>query len=216
VKRVRAAIEHEWAHRRWVWLCVASVAAIVLWAAHWGLGATAPVDSFTQCAQAGYPVTETDPPICSAAGHQFVGARTAASPAAEAPAVSQPFDLLVDGDNHGSYPHKQEVISNEADWERYWRTVHAALSAVPPLIPVDFAASSVIALSEGRQPTGGYGLKVQGIMTSDRGTVVDVLEETPAASCHPAATPSDRYLIVRTGHLPEPVTFRITNEQRGC
>ncbi len=213
MKRVRAVIEHEWSHRRWVWLCVASVAAIVVWIAR--PIETAPIDSYARCAAAGNPITQTDPPVCVIGAEHFVG--PASSPTATAPPTNaQPFDLLVAGDSRGAYPRRQEAITSQGAWEQYWRTVHASISPLPPLLPVDFTTSEVLAVSQGRQPNGGYDVKITNIMTSATGTVVDVVETSPAATCHAPAVPTDPYMIVRTIKLPEPVIFRLTTQKRSC
>jgi hypothetical protein len=130
--------------------------------------------------------------------------------------ITAPFELLVEGDSGGQYPKRQEVITSQSDWVRYWDQVHAGLRSIPPILPVDFTSSNVLALSEGPQSTSGYNLEIHSVETSAAGTVVDVAETTPGPTCRVTDSFTNRYFIARTGKLPEPVSFRITTQQHTC
>jgi hypothetical protein len=198
------------------WLVTVVVASLILALAWLVTGrVTEPIDSYAECVAAGHPVLESSPPICRAGGHNFRGPISSPEPSSEA-VESQPFKLLVDGSSPGQYPRRQEVIRTQAQWEQYWRLVHTG-AATPPLLPVDFATQHVVALSLGRQVTGGYDIKVAGITTSRSGTVIDVTEIATAPGCPVHSAPqTNPYFIVQTAHLPEPVSFRITAGQRTC
>jgi hypothetical protein len=186
---------------------------LAAWLLHGQL--TARVDSFAKCASEGYPVAESDPPTCNDGRHAFVGPRASPGPST-APSASLPFELLVDGDSASDYPQRQETITTQADWTRYWRSVHASLASLPPILPVDFTKDNVIAISEGRKMTGGYNLKITGIMAATTGTTVSVTETVPTTTCAVTQATTNRYLIVRTSKLAEPVSFRISTDYRQC
>jgi hypothetical protein len=200
------------------------IAGVVVWLISLGAWAfyahpTELIDSYAKCAEEGYPVSDTEPPTCSVRGRTFVGPRTSVAPTASStPVVGaiQPFDILVEGDSGSTYPTRQEVIKTDQDWRRYWREIHAHLPAIPPLLPVDFSSSQVIALSEGQKPTGGYNLKITTITSTTKGTIVDVAESIPTVTCTVTQSPTNRYFVVRTAKLPPPVVFRITTEHRRC
>lgn len=180
-------------------------------------GTPAPaIASFAQCAQAGYVVSDTNPPACSDGRHAFVGPATAAADASSAPGQSLPFELMVEGNSGGNYPQRQELIVSQSDWERYWKQVHAGLHSTPPILPVDFSASNVVALSNGQTPTTGYNLKITSITSSANGSVVDYTLTVPTITCKVAVTPSDRYFIARTPKLTPPVSFRLTTTYHRC
>jgi hypothetical protein len=176
---------------------------------------THPIDSFQACAEAGYPVRESDPPTCSDGTHTFVGPR-GASAGSTAPATTIDYELLVDGDSLGDYAHMQEHITNQADWQAYWRRIHADAGTLPPIIPVDFKVSDVVALSQGQQSSGGYNIRVTGIATSSAGTAVSVTETAPGKNCIVTTAFTNPYYIVKTPKLTEPVSFRITAEEHDC
>jgi len=197
---------------------IALVAAgLGLWLAGWLLRGhpTTLIDSYDRCADAGYPVTDTNPPACTAGATTFLGARATPSPSPP-PAVSQAFNILVQGDSGGRYPKGQQIITTPAAWSAYWRDVHSHLSPVPPLPAIDFAAYDVIVLSEGPQATGGYSLKVTGITTSAAGSVINITDSIPTITCRVVLAASNRYFIARTAKLTPPVSFRITTTHRRC
>jgi len=178
--------------------------------------ATSPLDSFAQCALAGYTVSDTNPPICDDSHTVYLGPVASATPAPVAVAA-QDFELLVDGDSHSNYPRGWQVITTQADWVKYWSAVHAALPTLPPLLPVDFSRLDVVALSEGHEPTSGYSLKITEIAAGPGGSVVDITESFPTITCTVTPDPpTNRYYIVDTAKLSAPVSFRLTSEPRQC
>jgi hypothetical protein len=181
-----------------------------------GATRTEPIDSFTQCAEDGNPITESEPPVCQTGNRYFIGPLHATPvPETLGESVSaQGFDILVEGDSGGDYPRRQEVIRDDATWQQYWTHVHT--SPYPPLIPVNFGTSSVIAISEGRQETTGYNYRVNGVATGSRGTIVDITESIPTVTCNVTSKTTNRYFIVRTPKLTDPVSFRTTTEYRHC
>jgi hypothetical protein len=176
---------------------------------------TTQLDSYQECANAGYPITDTNPPACDSGSQFFLGPATSTSPSLP-DASTQAFQVLVDGDSGGQYPKGEQVITNQTDWQHYWNTVHAALPAVPPILPVNFTTSNVIALSSGPETTAGYTLEIAGVTASAAGSVVSVVESVPTITCAVANTPSNRYFIATTPKLPSPVVFQVTTTPREC
>ena len=208
---------------------VKAVAAVLLVGATVGIflpragSQPAPIASYQACATAGYPIAQTDPPVCRVGSERFVGPAAPAASAAvlgessqSAPRIGVTYDVLVEGDSGGTYPAGPVAIQTPAQWQHYWATVHAALPALPPILPVDFTSSSVIAFNAGRQPTSGYGFRVTGIMTGASGSTVRAIESRPSAGCPTAAKPTNSYRIVRSDRLTEPVKFEISVEERRC
>ncbi len=201
-------------HKRWV-LAGGALAAIIVWAVLIRALDTSPIDSFIRCAAAGNPVSETNPPTCSEGGRYYVGPDAAPEVSSE-PMVSLPFQILVDGDSGGHFPRSSQLINDESSWEEFWSWIHNSKSAVPPLIPVDFAKNSVIAISEGREQTNGYEYKITNVSVSKTRTVVDIRESIPTITCKVANIRTNRYYIVRTDKVQEPISYRISSERRKC
>ncbi|HVQ44515.1 MAG TPA: protease complex subunit PrcB family protein [Candidatus Saccharimonadia bacterium] len=200
--------------RRHRWPQLAAAAALAALGYH--AGTTARIDSYAACVAAGRPAAQTTPPTCRDGRHTFVGPTPSTAPQRPA-ATRAAFDILVDGDTRVALPARgQAHIADHADWQAYWRTTHAGLATLPPLIPVDFAQADVIGASLGPMPTTGYGLKVISIQTTPAGSTVHLSEITPTITCAVAQTVTNRYLIVRTTKLPQPVNFQISTDRRSC
>jgi hypothetical protein len=205
--------------RRHPWLVLAGILAVGLIA----IGiigsrgvALRSIDSYAACTEAGYPVTDSYPPVCRYGKRNFVGP---ADTAPSAPAALETVDhmTLVDGDTRGPYPPRGQVlIDNQADWEAYWRLAHTGISPLPPMLPVDFSQYSVAAASLGTEQTNGYLLKVTNVTRGAAGSYVDLTESIPTFSCKVTPMITNRYLIVRTPKLTEPVHFRLTSQPRKC
>ena len=174
------------------------------------------ITSYSACVEAGYPMVVAEPPVCRASNHNFTGTPYPSLTPVVA-AVSTAYETLVNADTHSSVgAHHQEFINTQAQWESYWFTVHSGLPSVPPLIPVDFTRFSVVAVSLGPQPMDGYGIKITNLTMATSGSIVSVTESSPTITCQVAQVTTNRYLIVRTKKLIEPVSFRITAEKRHC
>jgi hypothetical protein len=173
-----------------------------------------PITSFAQCTQAGYIVTDTNPPACSDGHRAFLG--DAITTPTEPAGQTLPFELMVEGDSGGNYPKRQEVITTQAAWQQYWDQVHSGLPSIPPILPVDFNSSDIVSLSSGRELTNGYGLKVTGVIASSAGTTVDATLTVPTVTCPVANTATNRYFIAKTPKLTQPVSFRISLEYHRC
>jgi hypothetical protein len=59
------------------------------------------------------------------------------------------------------------VVRDEAGWRALWERIHGAGKDAPPLPVVDFGRDMVIAVSTGKQATGGYGVVVRGSRQKD-------------------------------------------------
>ena len=101
-------------HRIWLLSIVAGLIAVAVFAAilFWPHPQAA-ITTYAGCVAAGYPVLETDPPICRVGAHSFVGPLKGLS--SPQPAIaSVPFDILVTGDTANVIPaHMQTDIENQ-------------------------------------------------------------------------------------------------------
>jgi hypothetical protein len=172
-------------------------------------------NSFSSCKEAGYPFTDTNPPACTVGDHTFLGPYAHATPS-EAPVTSQPFEVLVSGDSEGDYPKSHEVITNQTQWQTFWSQIHSSLPTEPPLLPINFAQSDVITLSDGRQSTTGYTLEITSINVSTAGTTIYATESVPTFTCGVSYAPSNPYYIVSTDKLPPPISFDIVRSPHEC
>lgn len=175
---------------------------------------TSPLDSFAACAEAGYPISDGEVVTCIAGNATFRGAPERRAEPAEA-VSTEPFTLLASADSGTATPREQVVIRSQEQWAAWWRTIHAGL-VQPPLLPVNFATSNVVLIVGGPKQTSGYTYRVTGIARGTRTTVIDTSESIPTIGCPVQAQRSNRYYIVRTAPLPDPVVFRNSSQSRYC
>jgi hypothetical protein len=189
--------------------------AIIVWLVLIRAMDTEAIDSFNRCVEAGNPVSGSNPPTCTEGNHYFMGPLATPEPVGET-MVSQPFQVMVDGDSGGIFPRSSQVINDPDTWQDYWRWIHDSEGQLPPILPVDFSKNSVIVISEGQQQTSGYVYKVTGIMVGDSRTTVEIRESIPTITCKVKNTKTNRYHIVKTEKLKDPVVFRESVEHRKC
>ena len=169
-----------------------------------GPGYFARLDSFKECANAGFPVTDTNPPTCNDGSKTFVGPLGTPEPSAVAYQTID-FQVLVEGDSQGTYPAKNQLITSQAAWQSFWIQVHRQLPATPNLIPVDFSKYDVVALTLGPKPTDGYTVRLLSLSAAGADFTADVQIREPAQSCKLPAKATGPYYLAQvpkvTGHL---------------
>lgn len=193
---------------------MAVLAIVVLWLPK--PGRSEHISDYATCAAAGYPITDTEPPVCRGPGNQnYTGPHQNMAP--DGPAyTSRNFQILVDGDLATGYQRGQQVITTQADWQAFWSKLHEGTNTSPPVIPVDFEVHDVVAFVQGRQSTDGYSLRVTAVLTSDSGSSLSFVEQSPGPLCPVVAKSSNRYLLIQTPKLPEPVSFKISDVAHDC
>jgi hypothetical protein len=201
-------------HKRGI-IVSGALSLVLAWVVLFHIFDTSPIDSFIRCADAGNPVSETNPPTCTEGSRYYVGPAATPEPSTEA-MRSLSFQILVDGDSGGNFPRSSQLINDQTSWEEFWGWIHNSKSVMPPLLPVDFTTDSVIAISEGREQTTGYIYKVTNVSVGKERTVVDIRESIPTITCTVNDIPVNRYFIIRTAKVREPISYRISSERRKC
>jgi hypothetical protein len=68
-----------------------------------------------------------------------------------------------------------ELVSNQSDWQRVWRTV----GGDRPMLEVNFNTRAVVVVYQGRKTTGGYSIAVEEIRRTGASLIVKVKEQAP-------------------------------------
>jgi hypothetical protein len=69
-----------------------------------------------------------------------------------------------------------ELVSNQADWQRVWRTVGGGDRPMPE---VNFNTRAVVVVYQGRKNTGGYSIAVEEIRRTGANLILKVKEQSP-------------------------------------
>lgn len=173
------------------------------------------IDSFAECAKAGFPVEQTDPPTCDDGRQTFTGPKGTPLPSM-APVEELEFQVLVEGDSRGTYPAKSQLITSQAQWQNYWLQVHKALSPLPNLIPVDFSKNDVIALNMGPEPTDGYSLSLLSLVSSGQEVTASVQLRQPGQNCGLPPKSTGPYYIALVPKLAASLKFDTATVTHKC
>jgi hypothetical protein len=124
-------------------------------------------------------------------------AALAAAPAANAqrPDGSVPFYPVAKGQRTATMADAPatRVIRTQKRWREAWRTLGG-----PARRPrIDFSRYMLIAVTQGRQRSGGYGIEIAKIERTTSGRHVTVLETRPGAGCPVTLAITAPYHVVR-------------------
>lgn len=85
------------------------------------------------------------------------------------------FEVLKTGSNAFGFDKPAErLIQDLESWTKVWNAVESGVIPRPPVQPVDFEKSSLVALFAGEKRTGGYSIAVEAVSLSSDGKTLTV------------------------------------------
>jgi PrcB C-terminal len=134
--------------------------------------------------------------------------------AAGAPAEAKPvpFRTVAQDDGTGSGERRGMTIRGERRWRRVWRS----LAPGEPRPAIDFRRRMLIAVTQGRQPSGGHEIEVVRIERGGGGWLVRVVEREPAPGCPAAGVLTSPFHVVRVKRSRAPVRFERRRAEVDC
>lgn len=95
------------------------------------------------------------------------------------------------------------VIEDDASWAQFWTAHTATRSPTPPLPPVDFNTSFVVASFHGPSQVAGARTEVTQAVRNDlRGVVIRVEDSAPTGGAPTPGTPSQVVRVSKLGQGP--------------
>jgi hypothetical protein len=126
-----------------------------------------------------------------------------------------PFTTLAQG-SFGGIRSRERVVVRDADaWEAFWRRHAATVRPDPPAPAVDFASRTLLAVTQGERPTGGYEVRVTEVRSAaDPGgeLVVLVEENAPAPGTAVITALTSPFHFVTIPRWDGPVRFQVLEE----
>ena len=120
--------------------------------------------------------------------------------AAQAQTVA--FRTVAKGDGlSSSIPRQSVTIRGERRWTKLWDTLNE-----PGTPRVDFSRHMLIAVTQGRRPSGGHAIRIRRIERA-RVWVVSVVETEPSPGCPSTGVITSPYHVVRVPRSSRPVRF---------
>ena len=112
----------------------------------------------------------------------------------------------------------QTVLRDEDAYASFWERLHAAQSSVPERPGVDFQERVVIAVVLGQRSSGGYGVKIDAVMASEKGGQMKVqfTETVPGDNCYVTSALTSPYVLAIVEAQDVDITFEGTEETQPC
>jgi len=87
--------------------------------------------------------------------------------------------ILASGSQSAVHVPVARLISDQATWVQVWNAIHSNVLPPPTAPEIDFSREEVVVLVLGDRPTAGYGIAVEQVNTTLRGTTISVRVTTP-------------------------------------
>lgn len=112
----------------------------------------------------------------------------------------------------------QDVLRDEDAYASFWERVHADRTPVPDRPEVDFDNKIVVAVVLGQRPTGGYGVGIDEVLTTENGGQIQVrfTEAVPGDECGTIQVLTSPYVLAAVEAQDEEVEFSGSEETRSC
>jgi len=112
----------------------------------------------------------------------------------------------------------QEVLRDEDAYASLWRRLYADQDSVPDRPAVDFDTQIVVAVVLGQRPTGGYGVGIDEVLTTESGGQIQVrfTESVPGDECGTIQVLTSPYVLAVVETESGDVTFAGSEETRPC
>ncbi|MCH8851237.1 MAG: protease complex subunit PrcB family protein [Planctomycetes bacterium] len=112
------------------------------------------------------------------------------------------------------YAPAHYVIRDEGQWQRLWRRGHIPLRVgeqppPPSPPPVDFKSEMILAVFQGRCPSGGYGVTISNVGETDEQLTVVVEYREPGPDESTTCVMTNPYCMVSLPRSDKVVGFRV-------
>lgn len=129
-----------------------------------------------------------------------------------------PFETIIRTQGHGSVFNEpgQITVTNQTEWKELWTKLHKGIDPMPELPAVDFSTSTVIAVLQGVQLSGGYDIAVTHITGNEKGVQVSFQATAPGIDCPTTAALTSPCHIVKIAKTNEAIEFQGLMVTRDC
>ncbi len=123
------------------------------------------------------------------------------------------FRTVAKGDGASSVERRVAfTFKEQRRWSDFWKRVEP--SQTRPR--VDFSKHMLIAVTQGRKPTGGHSIRITRIDRTGDGWLVHVTETSPGRGCFVTQAVTRPYHVVRVARTGEDVSFDYRRVKRDC
>lgn len=126
------------------------------------------------------------------------------------------FKTLDKNTNSGIQEPKQEVYTNEKDFEKAWNIAWSNFEEPVTLPKIDFTKETVALVALGMKNSGGYQLKVDNITEDQNNLTIHFTETTPNAKCSYTMAIVFPYEFIVFAKTSKKVVFKASTQVRSC
>lgn len=161
-----------------------------------------------------YPPADPPPPVAEPpAPAEPAEPAKPDEPAAWEPAV---HTVVVDQFYSGIGASKRGLIRTQEEWSGFWQDLYGDQEPIPPPPGIDFDTHMVVVAAMGTRPTEGHGIEIGGVLVSEDGIQVEVIETTPGEACVVNEAQTAPVTAVTVERRQGAVTFNEREEVRPC
>lgn len=112
----------------------------------------------------------------------------------------------------------RKVFRDEEAYASFWERLHADRGSIPSRPEVDFNSRVVVAIVLGERPSGGYGVEIDEVLTSENGEEIQAqfTEVVPGDDCVVTGALTSPYILVAVEAKGGAFSFSRSTETRSC
>lgn len=114
---------------------------------------------------------------------------------------------LNSGVNGGFTEKLNQVITTQETFNKAWEKAYANYMKKPRVPEVDFTKNVVLLVALGEQRSGGYGIKVDKVVSTKSNTTVTIMETKPGKNCNLTTALTYPYQFVQIEKTGKSITF---------
>ncbi|HKI55663.1 MAG TPA: protease complex subunit PrcB family protein [Trueperaceae bacterium] len=124
-----------------------------------------------------------------------------ATAAAQGSSQQVPWEVLAHGQHAVGFDKPQyDLVTSQDQLTNLWYQAYGTQLQVPSVPQLDFSRETVVAIFEGKKPTGGYGLEVRGVTIQNGELYIDLVETSPSAGAITTQAITSPWLILHVLH----------------
>lgn len=171
------------------------------------------VRDYRQCRAYGYPISGTSPQVCMAAGKIYPGPFVVKK---VPETIDIPYQAIASISGSGNYPEKNDIITTQSQWEKYWDLIHIGSDTKPFLPHIDFTKKTLVAITEGPHNSRAVGIQILSVKSSASETIVSASVSKPGETCKAESVKYDPTMIIAFDIPTTPIRFDIKGRSQEC
>ena len=126
------------------------------------------------------------------------------------------FTLIYEGSNSGFTEKKEQIISNQTDFEQAWSIAFANSSERNPIPQFDFNSKQIVLTTMGEQTSGGYLLKTDSVTKINNEIIINSTALKPGNDCMTTAGTTQPFQFISISKTTKVIKINIKEDSYSC